>query len=199
MEKITPHIRAITVYAASSSQVAPVYFEAAAGLGKLLATNDITCINGAGNRGLMATLTDTVLENGGDVVGIIPRFMIDEDWCHPALTERIVTSGMHDRKRLLMEQSDACIALPGGIGTFDELTEVITWKQLGLYSGSIVILNTHDYYAHFLALLAQAQEEHFMHSKHASMWSVARTPEEALQMIFDNQEWEKDPRSFAAL
>ena len=196
---MNPNIQAITVYAASSSQVHSAYFQAAEKLGKLLAQNRITCINGAGNKGLMASLTDSVLQNGGEVTGIIPQFMVEEGWCHSTLSERIVTPDMHLRKQLMASKSDACIALPGGIGTMEELLEIITWKQLGLYTKPIVILNVQHFYDDLLQMLDKAQKENFMHSKHASIWSVAETPEEALEIIFENSQWEENPRLFAAL
>jgi uncharacterized protein (TIGR00730 family) len=192
-------IQTITVYAASSSQVSPLYFQAAEELGKLLAQNQIACINGAGNKGLMAALTDAVLQNGGKVIGIIPQFMVDEGWCHSGLSERIVSLDMHTRKQLMADKSDACIALPGGIGTMEELLEIITWKQLDLYSGPIIILNINGFYDDLLRMLTKAQQENFMHVKHSSIWTVAKTPKKALEIIFENSQWEENPRLFAAL
>jgi uncharacterized protein (TIGR00730 family) len=179
-------IKAITVYASSGSQIAPIYFEAAKELGKLLAGNQITCINGGGNRGLMIVLSDSALSNGGKVIGIIPQFMVDEDWCHSALTERIVTPDMHTRKRLMAQKSDACIALPGGTGTMEELLEVITWRQLGLYSHPIVILNINNFYDDLLAMLDKAQKENFIYYKPDALWMVAQSPEEALHLVLNH-------------
>lgn len=170
----------ITVYASSSSQVAPVYVQAAGELGRLLAQNGIVCINGAGKTGLMATLTDAMLANGGKVIGIIPRFMKENDWCHESLTECIVTPDMHTRKQLMAQRSDACIALPGGLGTLEELLEMITWRQLGLYTRPVVMLNTAHYYDDLLRMLKKAQEEQFLHHTSLPLWWVAETPEEAL-------------------
>ncbi|GHT01469.1 cytokinin riboside 5'-monophosphate phosphoribohydrolase [Bacteroidia bacterium] len=173
----------VTVYAASSTQVAPVYIRAAQNLGKLLAQNHISCINGAGKTGLMAAVTDAVLENGGQVIGIIPQFMVTNGWCHDALSERIITPDMHTRKQLMAQRSDACIALPGGIGTLEELLEIITWKQLNLYHQPVVILNTAHYYDDLLQMLEKTKQEHFLHHEGLSLWSVAETPEEALEKI----------------
>lgn len=192
-------IKAITVYGASSSQINPVYFDAASKLGKLLADHGIICINGGGNKGLMAAVTDAALESGGKVCGIIPQFMIDEGWVHTSLSERIATSDMHTRKQLMAEKSDGCIALPGGIGTMEELLEVITWKQLGLYTKPIIILNINGFYNELLSMLKKAEEEHFMHHKHSDIWQIATTPEEAFSIIFNQPMWEENPRSFAAL
>lgn len=182
--------RTITVYAASSSQIAPVYFEAAGKLGVLLARYRMKCINGAGKNGLMAAVTDAVLAGGGEVTGIIPEFMIRQGWCHDGLTQRIVTPDIHKRKELMAQMSDGCIALPGGIGTLEELLEIITWKQLGLYTHPIVILNTHHYFDDLLNMLRRAEKENFMHPKNASMWLVAETPEEAIDRLLKNLERE---------
>lgn len=109
-------IKSVCVYCASSSKINPRYFEAARETGRLLAQNGMRCVCGAGNQGLMGTLADSVLENGGEVLGVIPRFMIDEGWCHKGLTETIVTADMHERKERMAQEADAVIALPGGCG-----------------------------------------------------------------------------------
>lgn len=192
-------IKAITVYAASSSQINPLYFRTAEDLGVLLAKSNITCINGAGNKGLMNTISEAVLSAGGKVTGIIPQFMIDEGWCHQSLTELIVTPDMHIRKQTMAKLSDACIALPGGVGTLEELLEIITWKQLGLYDKPIIILNINHFFDDLLKMLDKIEKEKFMHPKHLKIWQVAETPEEALNMIRSNNTWESNPRSFAAL
>ena len=185
-------IKAITIYAAASSRISSVYFEAAKNLGNRLADHSITCINGGGIKGLMAAVTDAVLENGGNVCGVIPQFMYNKGWIHPAIREVIVTPDMHSRKQTMADKSDACIALPGGVGTLEELLEIITWKQLGLYSKPIVILNTADYYNPLLTMLDKADREKFIHSESAAVWQVANTPEEALDLIFNSVQPEEN-------
>ncbi|MDR3218408.1 MAG: TIGR00730 family Rossman fold protein [Dysgonamonadaceae bacterium] len=180
-------IKTITVYAASSSHIPPQYFQAARELGKLLAINQITCINGAGNSGLMATLTDAVLENGGEVCGIIPRFMVDAGWVHPAIKNLIVTPDMHVRKLTMAEKSDACIALPGGVGTLEELLEIIAWKQLGLYTHKVIILNVNGFYNDLLAMIDKLYRENFMTHNLSGLWQVADSPEEALHIILESE------------
>lgn len=192
-------IKTVTVYAASSSQLDKKYFDAAEELGKLLAVKNITCINGGGNNGLMCAVTDAVLKYGGKVIGIIPQFMVDEGWIHNCLTEIRITQDMHERKQLMAQEADACIALPGGIGTMEELLEIMTWKQLGLYNKPIMILNTGGYYDELLFMLGKAGSEKFMHDSHLKMWEVGLTPQDVVDKLFIQKQWHDDPRSIAAL
>jgi uncharacterized protein (TIGR00730 family) len=181
------NVNTITIYASSSSEIAPVYFEAAEDLGERMAALGIACINGAGNNGLMAAVTDVILAKGGKVYGIIPQFMIDKGWIHPDIQDLTVTPDMHTRKQIMAQQSDACIALPGGIGTLEELLEIITWKQLGLYTNPVIILNTNGFYNSLLELLEKIDTENFLPHKTANMWTVANTPKEALNLIFEQK------------
>ena len=126
------NIKSVCVYCASSTKIDKAYFEAARQLGKLLAEKGINVINGAGCQGLMAAVSDSALEAGGKVTGVIPHFMVEQGWYHHKLTELIVTNDMHERKQRMAALADAVIALPGGYGTFEELLEIITWRQLGL-------------------------------------------------------------------
>lgn len=192
-------INSVCVYCASSSKIKPAYFEAARKLGKLLAENDIECICGAGRKGLMGTLADEVLANGGLVKGIIPRFMYEEGWYHPDITDLVLTESMHERKTMMAESSDAVIAMPGGCGTMEELLEIITWKQLGLYFNPIIILNVGGYYDPLISMLSNAIEETFMRPEHGNMWMVANTAEEAVEMLYLGNEWLENPRKFAAI
>ena len=171
------------VYSASSDAIDKIYVDAAVRLGELLATNNIICINGGGNLGLMGAIINSVLSHGGKAMGIIPRFMFDSGWCHKQLTELIITENMHERKQKMAELSNAVIALPGGVGTLEELLEIITWKQLGLYSHPIVILNTNNYFDPLLAMFDNMIEQNFMHSRYRNMWVVVSTPEEAIAQL----------------
>ena len=168
------------VYSASSAAIDQVYVDAAARLGELLAKNNITCINGGGNLGLMGAVIDSVLLHGGVVKGVIPKFMVDSGWGHSKLTERIVTKTMHERKQKMAELSNAAIALPGGVGTLEELLEIITWKQLGLYKHPVIILNTNNYFNSLLAMFDNMIEQNFMHERYRNMWIVVETPEDAI-------------------
>ena len=192
-------IKSVCVYCASSSKIDNAYFEAAERLGQLLATNNITCVCGAGIKGLMGSLTESVLQNGGKVKGIIPHFMHKEGWCHPDITDLILTDTMHERKNLMAQNADAVIAMPGGCGTMEELLEIITWRQLDLYRNPIIILNTKGYYDPLIQMLKNAIDETFMREEHGQIWQVANTPEEALQLLSNEQARVKIMRKFAAI
>lgn len=184
MEKEKNRIASVCVYCASSTRVAPVYREAAAELGRLLGERNLRVINGAGNTGLMCAVSDGALAAGGTVTGVIPHFMVEQNWCHKGLTELVEVDNMHERKQRMADLSDAAIALPGGCGTLEELLEVITWKQLGLYLNPIVILNINGYFDPLLEMFRRAVDEHFMRSQHAGLRAVASTPAEAVALIY---------------
>lgn len=192
-------IQNVCVYCASSTKIASVYFEAAARLGELIGQKKLTLMNGGGKFGLMAATTDAVRANGGEAIGIIPQFMVDHGWDYDKMSQLIVVKGMHERKQMMADRSDAVIALPGGCGTWDELMEIITWKQLGLYVGPIVILNINGYYDLLLAMFDKALKENFMGVRHADLWNVAQTPEEAIDLIYNTPLWDKTYSKFAAI
>lgn len=192
-------INNICVYCASSSKVDACYSEAARSLGNLLGEQGITLITGGGCQGLMRSVEDGALEKGGKAIGVIPQFMVEQNWHHTGLSELIITNDMHERKQTMAQMSDAIIALPGGCGTMEELCEIITWKQLGLYLKPIVILNTNGYYDHLIKQLETAIEEHFMGKIHGEIWSVATTPAEALELIKNTPVWSNEIRKYAAL
>lgn len=190
-------IGAVCVYCASSTKIDEVYFEAARELGTLLAERRICLVNGAGRMGLMAAVADAVLKSGGEVTGVIPHFMVEQGWQHEGLTRLVEVGSMHERKAAMAEMGDATIALPGGCGTLDELMEIITWKQLGLYLKPIVILNVGGYYDPLLEMLRRAVEENFMRVQHSDIWHVARTPQEAVGLIESTPPWDASIRKFA--
>lgn len=189
----------IAVYCASSTQIDDCYFKDARRLGQLMGEQGITLINGAGNMGLMAESANGCLEAGGKAIGVIPTFMIKEGWCHNGMTQIIETTDMHERQAKMAEMNDAGIFLPGGIGTFAEMTELIMWKQLGLYLKPIVLLNTGGYFDSMLNTLHQAIKENFMRPVHADTWCVAPTPEEALRMALETPLWDTSIRRFAKI
>lgn len=189
----------IAVYCASSTKIHPDFFAAARAVGEGLAQRGIGLINGAGHMGLMGASSDACLAAGGEVTGVIPSFMVEQGWHHEGLTQLIETSDMHERKQTIANMSDGCIALPGGCGTLEELMEVITWKQLGLYLKPIVILNTRGYYDPLLQQLQRGIDEHFMGPRHAEIWRVAQTAEEAIDLVLSTPLWDASVRKFAAI
>ena len=192
-------IHSVCVYSASSTKINPVYFKAAEELGSLLAEHHIRLINGAGSIGLMCAVADAVLKNGGEVTGVIPRFMVEQNWHHTGLTELIEVESMHERKQKMANLSDGIVALPGGGGTLEELLEIITWKQLGLYLNPIVILNVNGFFDPLLEMLGKAIDENFMRQQHGDIWKVAQTPEEALRLLYETPVWDISIRKFAAI
>lgn len=172
--------KVITVYCASSKSIDQKYFDAARELGLEIARRGITLIDGGGSMGLMGAINDAVIGAGGKVTGIIPSFMVDRGWHHHGLTKLEVTDGMHSRKEMMASLADGVIALPGGIGTFDELLEIITWRQLGLFKGNVVIYNVSGYYDYLLAMLDNAVEQNFMKADHKNIWTVVTSASEAV-------------------
>ena len=192
-------IASVCVYSASSTKIDPVYFDTAYELGTLLGQQHIRLINGAGNMGLMSAVSDAALAAGGEVTGVIPRFMVEQGWHHTGLTRLVEVESMHERKKMMADLSDAVIALPGGCGTLEELLEIITWKQLGLYLNPVVILNVKGYFDPLLAMLQRAVEENFMRTQHGSIWHVAKTVREAVELVHTVPLWDVSIRKFAAI
>ena len=192
-------IKNVCVYSASSTKIAPVYFAVAEELGQLLALHGINLINGAGSIGLMAATSNACLAAGGTVTGVIPRFMVEQGWQHKSLTQLIETETMHERKQIMAEMSDGIIALPGGCGTMEELLEIITWKQLGIYLNPIVILNIDGFYNPLLEMLQRAIDGNFMRPEHQNIWQVATSAQQAIELLYTSPIWNKDVRKFAAI
>lgn len=198
-EKTMNKINSVCVYSASSTKIDSIYFDVARELGTLFGEKHIRLINGAGNMGLMSAVADATLAAGGEVTGVIPDFMVEQGWHHTGLTELIEVESMHERKKMMADLSDAVIALPGGCGTLEELLEIITWKQLGLYLNPIVILNTKGFFDPLLAMLQKAVDENFMRVQHGAIWHVAETPREAVELVYSTPLWDASIRKFAAI
>ena len=176
----------VCVFCASSANIDERYLADARELGRLLAQEGWRCVNGGGAVGLMGAVTDGTLDAGGEVTGVIPKFMVDNGWCYERLQDVIVTADMHQRKQMMSNMADAVIALPGGVGTLEELLETLTWRQLGLVRVPVIILNTMDYYDSLLAMLRHAINEGFMKPSHGQLWQVAATPADAVALLDDN-------------
>ena len=189
----------ICVFASSSSRINSEYATAASKLGLLLARAKMNVVYGGGGIGLMGKLADAVLENGGAITGVIPSFMKDEGWDHSDVNEMIITPDMGERKKRMFAMADAVVALPGGVGTLEELTEAITLKQLGLFRGPIIILNTLNFYKSFIDFLEHMISGHFLRYEHKDIWEIADTPEEVLVYLTKKDTWLQDPKSIAKI
>lgn len=192
-------IKHVCVYCASSRACAPAYHDAAGRLGRELARNKITLVYGGGGTGSMGYLADGALAEGGRVIGVIPRFMYDLEWGHRGLTELITTEDLHERKRLMISEVDAVVAMPGGCGTLEELFEAITWKRLGLYGGPIVMINTLGFFDDCARLLESSIERRFMDQRHRALWTIVANPEDVLDAIRSAPPWPATNRQFATL
>jgi uncharacterized protein (TIGR00730 family) len=192
-------IKRVCVYCASSSQVDDAYYDAAYRLGQILAQASITIVYGGGGLGSMGRLADGALEEGGKVIGVLPRFMRDLEWNHPHLTELQLVDDLRERKHLMLDGSDAVVTLPGGCGTLEELLEAVTLKRLGIYLNPIVLVNTLAFFDPLIAQLETSISERFMDARHGSMWTVVPEPEQVLDGIRDAPGWSGEARAFAAV
>ncbi len=189
----------ICVYCGSSRQCDPVYLDAADCLGRELARNGATIVYGGGAVGSMGALAAGALAEGGEVIGIIPRFMNDLEWGNKSVSELRVVNDLQERKRLMMQDASAIVALPGGSGTFDELLEAISLKRLAVFLGPILLVNTRSYFDPLLLALKRCVTERFMDSRHTAMWSVVNEPGEVLPAIRSTPPWDPSSRSFAGI
>ena len=189
----------VCVYCASSQECDPHYHDVARRLGGLLAGNGCTIVYGGGSAGSMGAVADGALAAGGEVVGILPKFMADLEWGHPGLTRLELVEDMRERKHRLLTGSDAVVALPGGCGTLEELFEALTLKRLGLYFNPIVLLDTQGFYAPLQGFMEQVIDQRFMNDEHRSMWSLVASPDEVLPRIHATPAWREDARNFAVV
>lgn len=159
----------ICVYCGSSSGSRAEYTEGARNLARALVANNFGLVYGGSNLGLMGVVAEEVLAQGGSAIGIIPESLVTKELAHPALTELYVTRNMHERKAMMAEMSDGFIALPGGLGTFEELFEILTWGQLSFHHKPVGVLNVNGYYDGLLSFLDHAHSEAFIRPQHRNM------------------------------
>jgi uncharacterized protein (TIGR00730 family) len=171
----------ICVYAGSNPGADPAYAEATADLARLLARRGIGTVYGGAAVGLMGVLADTALEDGGEVIGVMPQALVDREIAHGGLSELHVVASMHERKAKMAELSDGFVALPGGAGTLEELIEVYTWSQLGMHDKPLGVLNVKGYYDGLAALLDHAVQEGFLRTEHRAAMHAEATPEALLE------------------
>jgi uncharacterized protein (TIGR00730 family) len=174
----------LCVYGGTAAGNRPAFLSAAHGLGEALAFADIGLVYGGSAIGLEGGLANAVLGAGGQVVGVIPRALVERELAHPHLTRLIVTQTIHERKAKMMEMSDAFCALPGGFGTLEELTEVIAWQQLGLHKRPIALFDVEGYFDKFLTFVEHAVSEGFMRPEHRHQLFTVHTPQALIGRLF---------------
>ena len=173
----------VCVFCGSSTGGNPVYIKAAQDFGLALAEAGHTLIYGGGNIGLMGVLADTVLKNGGNVIGVIPDFLKEKEVGHTGLTQLMVVGSMHERKRTMADMSDAFVALPGGWGTLEEIAEILTWRQLELINKPVGILNVNNFFTPLLQQMRKMVEEGFLRQQNLELIRVSPTSGELLALI----------------
>jgi uncharacterized protein (TIGR00730 family) len=176
-------IRSICVYCGSSSGTNPEFVEIARSFGRILAESGIALVYGGGARGLMGALARAAQEHGGRVVGIIPEFLKSRERVFAGAQELLVTPDMHERKRLMFERADAFVALPGGVGTLEELVEQLTWSQLGRHTKPILIANIHGFWDPLIELLDHMKRSGFIHTELAIDYKVVERVEDIIPVI----------------
>ena len=176
-------IQRLCVYCGSSVGARPEYKSVAATLGSLLAERDIELVYGGGHVGLMGAVADGALAAGGRVIGVIPRALMARELGHTGIQDLRVVADMHERKMTMAGLADAFIALPGGWGTIEELTEMLTWLQLAIHAKPIGVLNVASYFDPFLAFAERMIEEHFVRVEHRQLFSVESEPEALLDRL----------------
>lgn len=165
----------ISVFCGSSSGEDAIFVKEAYKVGKLLAENEITVVYGGAKVGLMGNLANGALENGGEVIGVIPEFLETKEVSHEGLTDLIIVESMHQRKAVMYQLSDGIIVLPGGFGTMEEFFEMLTWAQLGMHQKPIGILNTKGFYDHLLTFFEEMQKQKFIKNTHQKLFIVGKT------------------------
>ncbi len=166
---MTTPFRTVCVYCGASPGHDPAYADAARSLGQQMVKQGLSLVYGGGHVGLMGVIADAVLEAGGEVTGVIPKALMDTEVGHQRLTRLRVVKDMHERKALMAEQADAFIAMPGGIGTLEELFEAMTWAQLGFHEKPVGLLNVNGFYDKLTAFLDQIQQEGFLRGEHRAL------------------------------
>lgn len=192
-------MKKVCVFAASSPGIDEVYLNAGREMAAILTENHIRMNYGAGTVGIMGVMADKMLEENGDITGIIPEFMTEMGWAHPKLKDLKVVQTMHERKSLMMEDVDAIISMPGGVGTLEELLEAITLKQLGKFLKPIIIVNINKFYDPLLKHFDDMIEQNFMRPLHGKIWQVANEPSEVLDLIRNEPDWDPAVIKYAAV
>jgi uncharacterized protein (TIGR00730 family) len=189
----------VCIFAASSSRIDDAYKMAASELGTVFAREGVHAVFGGGGIGLMGLFADAMLADEGKITGVIPKFMMDEGWGHDGISDMIVTADMSERKKTIFAMSDAAVALPGGVGTLEELTEVITLKQLGQFNKPIIIINVNGFYDHLIEFFEHMFRGNFIRLEHKDIWQIVTTAEEVVPAITNYTGWHADPKVIARI
>jgi uncharacterized protein (TIGR00730 family) len=169
-------MKSICVYCGSSSGANPVYAQAARAFGRALVNANLTLVYGGGRVGLMGMIADEVMAHKGRAIGVIPELLMEKEVGHSGLTELHIVANMHQRKKMMADLADAFVALPGGIGTLEELFEAHTWAQLGYHRKPVALLNVHGFYDPLLAMLRHMVDEGFLRAPHHDLLQVETSP-----------------------
>lgn len=173
----------ICVFCGSSSGINPVYSRTAKELGAIIAHRNHSLVYGGGNVGLMGIVADAVLEHKGEVIGVIPRFLMDREVGHSGLTSLEIVSSMHERKKRMADLSDAFLAIPGGWGTLEEVAEILTWKQLGLITQPVGLLNINGFFDPLLQQMKHMVREGFLREENFSSIKTSESPAEIISLL----------------
>lgn len=176
-------MKSICVYCGSSAGASPIYTEAAQALARQFVANDIALVYGGGNVGLMGVIADEVMRLGGKATGVIPQALMDKEVGHTGLSKLHIVKNMHERKAMMAELSDGFIAMPGGVGTLEELFEVFTWAQLGFHAKPIGLLNVDGFYDSLVAFLNHTVQARFLKAEHLAILFNEAQPERLVQLF----------------
>ena len=176
-------INSLAVFCGSKNGNNPVYTEHAKELGKLLAKNNITLIYGGGSTGIMGAVADAMMENGGKVIGVITKKLVDWEHQHEGITDLSIVDDMHIRKQKMYDLCDAAVILPGGVGTLDEFFEMVTWNQLSIHDKKIYIINSDNFFDFLLKHIQQMEKQGFLYESVLERITVLDEPEQLLQYI----------------
>lgn len=176
-------MKAIAVYCGASSGANALYADAARALGQVLVEHNIGLVYGGGNVGLMGVIADEVLRLGGDVTGVIPHALVQREVGHTGLTRIFVVKDMHERKAMMAALADGFIAMPGGMGTLEELFEMLTWSQLGIHAKPVGVLNVNGFFDGLVAFIGHLHAEGFVRAEHAGLMMVEATPEAIVRRL----------------
>lgn len=189
-----PQQKSIAIFCGSSHGNNPLYTQAAREMGREIVAQNLRLVYGAGSVGLMGAVADEVLRLGGNVLGVIPQFLVDMEVGHTGLTELIVTDTMHERKLAMAEAADGFIAMPGGIGTLEEIFEVFTWTQLGVHQKHCGLFNVNGYYDQLSAFMAHTVREGFLKVSQASLLHEGTDASALLQVVLQSADVPFEPK-----